>query len=150
MFDKPGNEELTGLSEVYIAKLLANAGMQFEFVYDLYFAKQFIESNLTLKVLYISSWLYDTLSPFLLMNEIIAFCPIRDLRMTKRFVVKVFDFDMLYIYLKISYIIIIQLSSYLLCKNRSMSLVISSNHIDTCKRYWMMRRYERYHLVFYS
>jgi len=55
MFDKPGNEELTGLSEVYIAKLLANAGMQFEFVYDLYFAKQFIESNLTLKVLYISS-----------------------------------------------------------------------------------------------
>jgi len=97
MFDKPGNEELTGLSEVYIAKLLANAGMQFEFVYDLYFAKQFIESNLTLKVLYISSWLYDTLSPFLLMNEIIAFCPIRDLRMTKRFVCKVFDFDMLYI-----------------------------------------------------
>ena len=77
-------------------RLLANAGMQFEFVYDLYFAKQFIESNLTLKVLYTSSWLYDTLSPFLLTNVIIVFCPIKDLRITKRFVVKVFDFDMIY------------------------------------------------------
>ena len=62
MFDKPGNEELTGLSVLrprivgraivnHSAKLLANAGMQFELVYDLYFAKQFIESNLTLKAL---------------------------------------------------------------------------------------------------
>jgi len=70
--------------------------MQFEFVYDLYFAKQFIESNRVLKVLYTSSWLYDTLSPFLLTNVIIVFLPIKDLRITKRFVVKVFDFDMIY------------------------------------------------------
>ena len=97
IFDKPGNEELTGLSEVHASvRLLANAGMQFEFVYDLYFAKQFIESNLSLWVLYTSSWLYDTFSPFLVVNVIIVFCPIKDLRITKRFDCKVFDFDMIY------------------------------------------------------
>jgi hypothetical protein len=77
--------------------------------------KQGISSNLTLWVLYTSSWLYDTSSPFLLVKLTVVFLPTSDRRITKRFVVNKLDFDMVY-KLFIGYMIIIKRVSYLICE----------------------------------
>ena len=70
--------------------------MLFVLVYDLYFLKQFIESNLFLLRVYTSSWLYVTDFPFFVTKVMIVFVPIKDLRITNLFVVILFTlFDML-------------------------------------------------------
>jgi len=70
---------------------LQNAGIQFVLVYDLYLAKQFIASNLSLCLLYTSSTLYLTVSAFLLMNSIVIFFPNIDLLITNRFFFTIFS-----------------------------------------------------------
>ena len=69
---------------------LQKVGILFEFVYDLYFLKQFIESNLFLLRVYTSSWLYVTVFPFFVTKVMIVFVPIKDLRITNLFVVMLF------------------------------------------------------------